>query len=208
MTAPRKKRKPTLKEKDRAYWLALGRFIDEFANTELLLYLQLTRCVDIDLSMAAAVFSGVRIDTAIAHIRRILQIRTYESDSVKALEEAFTQLTHSNSLRNDLVHLGATAPDADGKRYASNKLRTHIPSKYRHREVSPRVLNAMTKDLEETSFRIASLRDSESILPRRREVLGFAWKYKPAASPPASAKDRPRPKKHQTRVVPQRPSRA
>src|SRR5260221_13910412 len=61
-------------ERQRAYYLALGEFVDTFAHTELLTHFVLRWHTQTSVTMALAGFSGAPIKKAIGYLRRLAEV--------------------------------------------------------------------------------------------------------------------------------------
>ena len=170
---------------DRAYWQALGRFIDEFSHVEAEIYLLLMRCLGLSRDAAAAVFSGVHVETAMGHIRRLLQVSAPNPERNEDLLAALTQLTHINNFRNSVVHLGATV-HAGRDRFTTNHLKALTVEKQRFHIASPKVMDAMTHDLKKIGWHLYLYADAHRVAFAQSDApakafLSASWRYTPPA---------------------------
>lgn len=155
------------------YWMALGRFLDDFAHVESMLQTLLWVKADTSEETARAVFSGVRIDGAKDFIRRIAESRGDQIDPV--LTRAFGQLTVLTTLRNDVVHYGAPFDPRAGTWVATNS-RIAMPGKARTTSVDPEALLNASLDLWTISYALSCF-----IRPDLRhawdELAQAPWRY-------------------------------
>lgn len=174
------------------YFQALGLFIHEFAATETLLLEALVEQAGVSKSTARAIFSGVRADTAKAHIKRLREVQG--APEIPTLERAFTQFSLLTDVRNDIVHYGATFR-GDWEPHVSNK-RGKMPGKERSVLATPTVLRNMATDLGKIRDMIGAailgweVRDSN---------LHWTWLYK---SPPQDQSQNNRRKRTQAQSIP------
>jgi hypothetical protein len=192
-----KARAPTDPEQDE-FNMRLGTFIELFANVETELLLVVKHYAKIDADIARAILSPLRVEAAINHLHRIIEVRRLRSLKVVELEEILTQLAHINKARNDVLHMGFIRKPGSEQFIVSNVSTAHARRVVRRRVLTQKVLLQMSFDLVTISMLMLShLPD----LPhpemrklvmafRRRKPVGqpFAWLYK---SPP-QAKNRPK----------------
>ena len=128
--------------RDDRYHLALGRFIDAFSTAEHNLKFALASVANVPRETAQAIFSGVRVKTAIDFINRI-----FESRSEKVPQDLKTALSHMSiilSARDDIVHYGGSV---DGNEFITTNSPHTIPRQSRTTRRGIEDLNAMTEDL-------------------------------------------------------------
>src|SRR5262249_52351546 len=128
--------------KEKAYWLALGRFIEEFAIVELLLNFTLWRYAKLDKRVAQGLIGQQRVDRAMQDITRIVEARGLKGARVKELQIIFDQLCKLNRARNDIVHFGTGEMTAHGY-IVTNRHFAHLESRVREIHVSPKILESM-----------------------------------------------------------------
>jgi hypothetical protein len=171
------------------YFHTFGLFIDHFAHLESYLAWFLRETAGIDKPTARAVFSGVRVETAVSHIRRIYEARETEIDPL--LASALTQVSVLNGLRNDLVHHPLTYSDPRGP-LVSTKLVAHTPAKVRMTITSTRLLQAAILDLHQIGLTLLSVALAESggqiqddrVRRNVAKELRHAWRYRPQPQEP------------------------
>lgn len=168
---------------DPVYFEALGRFCHEYATLEAVIFNTLRFYAKIPNPMARAVFSGVRVRTAMDFIRRICQIYDPGEENKNDLKNIFPQLAAITTLRDDILHQGSVLTDDKG-RITSNVVRNLTPEKLVERSASTEIVNAATADLRKISLHLvfhqthprASLAERESV--EGCEILSDQWQYK------------------------------
>lgn len=176
---------------DKAYWQALGEFIEQFAAIESGMFFLLALYAGVDHLRAAALFSGTRVDAAIKLIRRIIatqagQYKPHEVLRHQELELLFAQIIVINSARNDVIHYTSINTENFG-RVVSNWTRAHIPGNVSVRPMSKDILVAMTADLRTIAMHffahtVESDADrDETRVKTRIDALSqpSSWQYKP-----------------------------
>jgi len=168
---------------------ALGRFMRTFAYVEESIYLYLVHRTGMHRSMANAVLSGARVESAIGYIRRIHAAETSDDTPVPPeLEELLQRLAALNTARNDIVHYGAFE-DGIG-RVVSNVAKAHVPTRVKEWHATVDILNAMTEDAEKLNVSLLCLftqgRKLKSL--QRDEALKRAWQYTPPSTPRSQSK--------------------
>src|SRR5262245_38145535 len=84
------------------YWVALGRFIHKFSQTENMVVVLLAVVAGLDVADQRALFSGTRVTDACNFVRRLFEAKGRELP--KDLQRAFEQLAAINGTRNDIVY--------------------------------------------------------------------------------------------------------
>src|SRR5436309_9296797 len=102
------------------YYLALGQFIDKFAQVEKMLALTLWIRSKVTPDVARAVFSGVRADGATGYITRVLTVTNADQATKDEYQSIFTQIGLINAARNSIVHYGTEFNDT-GEYVTSNR---------------------------------------------------------------------------------------
>jgi hypothetical protein len=182
------------------YWLALGAFIHQFSAVERMLQRLLRIQAGVSGEIAKSVFSGARVDACKDFINRICDA-TGREDVKARLEPAFAQLGAISTMRNAIVHWGASV-QPDDTLAAVNDFLAHTPLNLKNFPVSPEILRDMTFDLMMINVHIAReianrMRDLPDGLREKMETaldggavmrrnLGVAgpWLYKPPQPPP------------------------
>jgi hypothetical protein len=130
----------------RQYWEALGRFMDHFARIERHVAVNLWRLAGIQIRVAQALLSGVRIDQATSLFMRVLDATKAQQSIKDEYSHMFTQLGRINKAKNDIIHYGTEF--AEGTEFkTTNKLIAHLDEKIRETPVSTEILNQMSHDL-------------------------------------------------------------
>lgn len=176
----------------------LGWFVHAFASTESMLFRLLVEKAGLEPEAGAAVFSGVRMKTAMDAVNRLLESRGMD-DEKSALERPFGQLGIISAVRDDILHYG-TEEDDFGELFVTNAVKKHLPHRIVIRTVSSVDLLAMTYDLREIELHFVgsmlrtSGSDSEMASLYASWRFAEPWQYKPPAPPP-----RPETKRGKTR---------
>jgi hypothetical protein len=162
------------------YWKALGKFIHRFAMLEQQIAYLLQLSAKVPKETAQALFHGTRAKAAIDNLNRLREVRGLAEDP--DWKRVVDQFGIINSVRNDIVHYGATLHD-DGFKIASKR---NIPRKQTVTQVDAPQLDAMTEDLQTIAATvfvqqcIANEGKFEGYATDWREVGRAPWKYKPA----------------------------
>lgn len=131
------------RERERAYYEALGRFVDMFAKVESTVAQTLWAYANVTPATAKIIFAGTRMDGACGYIKQIAEASNAAGDARNDLADVLQQATIINGARNAILHYGATSI-AEGEAIVSDALKakgepTEIP-------ISPTALNNMTAD--------------------------------------------------------------
>ena len=174
------------------YWYDLGRFIHAFARAEAALLFLLRDVSGLSKRRAGVLFNGVRSDEARVTINGFLDA-TKQPEKKNRLKRPFAQIAAIGTIRNNIVHWGATT-DLGLYFTVSNIDRSPLrPLEY---TVSIPDFKNMCEDLA----LIASLLDCEIsgsgwTEKLRDGISRIPWRYKPPQpSPRARTKGRGRPK--------------
>lgn len=164
------------------YWLALGRFIHEFASVETSVQTLLWIVTDTSPQVAKAIFSGTRSDTACSYIRRTLQAQG-QRELPPLLERAFSHLKTITTVRNDIVHYGAQFNDSTT--FVTNAMLA-LPGGERTTQVPAKTLEDLWSDLRTIQACMTAY-----VFTEKRPHLGHKtaqqwlsaaqapWRYKP-----------------------------
>ena len=164
----------------------LGEFILEFANVErevmqiLLIMSEVTRPV------ATSIFANMSFQTAKVYVKRIIEAEKAFgiATDYSLMNDAFIQLEHITSARNDIVHHGLQFwLDDDPLMHRT----AHVPEKIRKYRVSVQEVRDMTWDLRkmQTHFTLQFRPDGFEPFPHALALTHAPWRYKlPALSPP------------------------
>lgn len=190
---------PDGRAREQAYYEALGRFVQMFAEVERVMAQTLWHYAGTKQNVAKIVFAGTQSDTAANYIKAVAKTTGVNEESNQDLENILQQFGIIRGARNDILHYGATSI-AEGKGIVSNawKAKTE-PTIF---AISAESLQHMESDLRKI---IAHLGYRHLGRPRPRGALGqFAleqalqrpWHYKHRAQP-----------KLQTKTVKSQPTR-
>jgi hypothetical protein len=174
--------KPEFPDWTKDYYIALGRFMTEFAKVESVVALALWTLAGVDIKTARAVFSGTRMDAAIGLINRLLSVSRFPDKKREMLDRALIHAQAIAKIRNDIVHYGA--PDGIAPEFAkiSNKLVALTPETHlRETKITAEDLNRMSVDLAKIHTHIfsAALDYSRVTTPYVESVVRAPWLYKP-----------------------------
>ena len=175
---------PTKKYDD--YWQALGIFTHNFSRTEQTLLHFVRKLARVPDPVGRALIGSFRIKDGMELAIKLLDARGHAE--VKArLESGFAQLTAINTMRNNLIHWGASFDRHTEDWIVSNNLYVTVPAKRKDFRISVEMLDLMSKDLFKLRVHLAY---ETSLLYRRKKpsgeigvlgqiVLAAAWQYKP-----------------------------
>lgn len=198
------KSKETVKhrlDEQHTYFEALGRFVQTFAETEIGIAMTLRTLAGVTKPVARAIFSGVRVETAMSFINRIMEVTSTSQPMRDDFQYAFTQLGHINQARNQILHYGVDLGFTSDGEYVlqasdmivSNKGFALTEDRIRETPISGEILDNMIHDLDIIScilmaqnMRVIAARSNDDYsthllaeadrLMRARET---AWRYKP-----------------------------
>jgi hypothetical protein len=169
------------KEHLRAYYEALGRFVDMFARVETAITLTLWGYAGTDPTIARIIFAGTQTKIGAEYIKQIAKATNAAEEKRSDLEDVLQQFGIITGVRNDILHYGATSV-AEGSAIVSNALKAKgEPSFF---PISPDTLGAMTTDLRKIAMHL-NYRHLGRPWPRSAlgrmaldEVLRSPWLYK------------------------------
>lgn len=170
-------------ERHGPYWAALGEFIHSFSQVERELQELVFHIARVTPKDGRALFHGLRIDAAKDAVNRLLDARG--DDETKArLEDPFAQIGHIASMRNNILHWGASE-EGDGNWFlVTNDFLAHTPAKLREFRVSVVNLMEMNMDLTKIGMHLSAEVHRGTFRPEffekiMRPVLDAPWRYKP-----------------------------
>lgn len=194
-------------QEHRRYWEALGRFTHTFTAVERLAALVLWRMSGTTFPISQAIFSGVRIDSAISLIYRVITAQRangFVLDDAE-LQDAFSHLQPINALRNDIVHYGVHESD-DRPPSATNIIHAITSDRIRETAVNADTLDLMTSDAQKiasilTFYFMREAMVADALEQMTRERRKQPWLYTPLQRSPDPNKTRKRAPKqpHQRR---------
>jgi hypothetical protein len=172
------------------YWYHLGRFIHAFAQSEAVLLALLGDISGLSKRRAGVLFSGTRAEAARDLINGFLDA-TQQAEIKKRLERPFGQMATIGTVRNNLVHWGATTdiPTGGTSFTVSNVSRT--PVKPKEYTVSISDMKNMCRDLALIAVLLQLEIGSQDSMEILREGLAqMSWQYRPPQPSPRVKKER------------------
>jgi hypothetical protein len=168
------------------YWAAFGRFINYFSQVEQRLHSLLWELSGAPLDLVRVAFAEARFSQVANLINRLYQSRGEVEHPL--YRRAVDQLGLINSMRNDMVHLGAAVvgltDTPDAVMIVSNEIKA-IPGKEKSFRVNIEMLNDMSRDLRTAMACLTVvLSDRIPIENRLADALWRVgaqdpWRYKP-----------------------------
>jgi hypothetical protein len=173
------------------YWYHLGRFIHAFARTEAQQLSILRDVSGLTKARAGVLFTGTRSEEARDLINSFLEA-TGQQERKMRLSKPFAQFAAIGTVRNNVVHWGATT-DFDLVFTVSNKDRSPIRPKEFY--VSIEDFKNMYTDLTTIDAHFECDQRDNILNELNRSLLQIPWRYKPPQpSPHVNTKGRSRPK--------------
>jgi hypothetical protein len=205
---------PEGKERIRAYYEALGRFVDKFARVEAAVAHTLWVYAQSPARIAKVIFAGTRVEGGATYIKQIVESAPVAQEVRDDLSDVLQQLGTINRARNMILHYGAENV-AEGSAMVSDALKARgEPSVF---PISPELLGQMTDDLDKIIIHLNLRHLGRTMLVAAEnraavdEVFQRPWRYKHHEPPKAHSKTSDDPQR-QTRASEQprqpRPSRA
>ncbi len=172
------------------FYISLGRFLHNYAMLESIMLRALIKASGVSHEVGQSIYSGTRVSAAKDFINRILDAQNNQALKAR-LKPYFDQIGLINSMRDDILHYGATCDFTTGVLTVSNTQIAHIPNKLREYEVSPTLLDNMTDDVGRAisglmlEFNIVQGDpDVEALLQAQ---IASPWRYtQPQPTPPRS----------------------
>lgn len=181
------------------YRLALGTFVEAFAQVEAAIFYALSWHAKTRHSIAKAIFSGTRVEQAASFMRRLADANLIETAEWRELEPVLTQLHHINDIRNAILHYGAQGVAEGGRALIADALRALTVQKIRIFPISADILADLTYDCRKIYRHLIVRHSGRAAVvgkhPELEAVLEGAWRYEPplqASSRPKERKNRPR----------------
>jgi hypothetical protein len=182
---------PEGKERIRAYFESLGRFVDKFSRVEHAVAHTLWLYAQSPAKIAKVIFAGARVETSMTFIKQTVEATGAPKPIQDDLLYIFQQLGIINGARNLILHHGAESV-AEGSGVVSDK--TKARGEPRTFPISPELRGQMTDDLDKIIVHL-NYRHLKRPAPRGtvgRELLGQIfqrpWRYKHPAQPPKHPK--------------------
>lgn len=179
------------KERLRAYYEALGRFVDMFARVETAITLTLWAYAKTKPEIAKVIFAGAKIEIGSTYIKQLSEASGAPQEARDDLLDVLQQVGIINGVRNNVLHYGAVSV-AEGNAIVSNALKAKgEPTEF---PISPAALDSMTVDLRKITFHL-NYRHLGRPTPRSAygqalldSVFRAPWRYKHPAPPKARTK--------------------
>jgi hypothetical protein len=175
----------------RAYYEALGRFVQMFAEVERVVAETLWAYAETRPEIAKVIFAGVQSDTAANYIKAVAKVTNADTEALADLENVMQQFGTIRGVRNDILHHGASNI-AEGKGIVSNAWKAKAePTEF---PISAEALQLMEADLRKI---IAHLGYRHLGRPWPRGALGLhalqetlqrPWQYKHREQPRSQRK--------------------
>lgn len=161
---------------DHLLW-ELGRFVNQFALTENVLFLFLSQLIGLKREESAAVLSGQKTDACISSIKRLFEARNHVIPN--QILSSLDQLNTINSFRNSILHNGFNWSGS-----VSNHVKA-LPTRVIAFEIKPDDLEKASVDLMGISaslfmYHAPITSENEVELERVQNLLKKPWLYKSA----------------------------
>jgi len=171
----------------RAYYCALGRFVDTFARVELAAHLTLRHYAKMSRGAGRALLSGVRVDETRNRLLRLFEAGLMGEADWEDAAPIFQQLGTINGRRNDILHHGAIDV-AQGFGVVTNAEMALTFDRVTEFSISPEILDDMTADLRKIMLRLYTRhmgRPAQAEQQPELDAISRApWRYTLQPSPP------------------------
>jgi hypothetical protein len=168
-------------ERERAYYEALGRFVQMFAEVEKVITQTLWAYAGTKAEVAKIVFAGTQSETAAGYIKAVAKATNASDESLADLENVLQQFGIIRGARNDILHYGAKFI-AEGKGLVSNAWKAKAePTEF---PISADALLHMETDLRKIiahlGYRHLGRARPKSAFGQKilDDTLHFPWRYK------------------------------
>jgi hypothetical protein len=173
---------PEGKERVRAFYEALGRFVAMYARAESSMHSALCYYAKPPDGISKALFSGVRVRQATDFIRRIMEVTGADKSAINEFTEYSAQLSAITTARDAILHHGAQSV-AEGRGFVSDEARAHLPCKVRTFPISQQIRHDMKEDLRKIGMYLVTKHTGHpmrSTTNRQRinDLLTAPWRYK------------------------------
>jgi hypothetical protein len=166
------------------YHEALGRFLCEYAETEIVLHIILRSYVEIDRDVLVALTGAPSTGDLIKKIKDVTKSLMVSQSILDENEVTFKQLSEIATMRNLLIH--RKTEHYNGIFYVHDVWTSKRHEPERFHEVSPQLINNMLMDIKIIDTRLFHVNSSSMKIPYSKAALAGAfppaWRYKP--SPP------------------------
>jgi hypothetical protein len=182
---------PEGKERLRAYYEALGRFVDMFSIVEAAVTFTLRAYAKTTPAISKVIFAGIKVDVGTNYIKQLAAAINTPKDICDDLVNVFQQLGTINNVRNGVLHYGAVSI-AEGSGFVSDEIKAKgEPTVF---PISNITLDDMTADLSKIATHL-NYRHLGRTPPlgafgkaALEEILQRAWRYKHPSPPRAPSK--------------------
>jgi hypothetical protein len=164
-----------------AYYEALGRFVQMFAEVEKIISQTLWFYAGTKAAVAKIIFAGTQSETAAGYIKAVAKATNASNESLDDLENVLQQFGIIRGVRNDILHYGAKFI-AEGKGLVSNAWKAKAePTEF---PISADALLHMEKDLRKIiahmGYRHLGRAPPKSAFGQKilDEALHSPWRYK------------------------------
>src|SRR4051794_21166355 len=110
------------------FYISLGRFLHQYSLLETAMLSVLIGVSGVTQSIGKSIYSGTRITTAKSYVNRILDA-TGRAALKEQLKPYFDQISLINSMRDEILHYGATYDFSKNALIVSNERVAHTPDK-------------------------------------------------------------------------------
>lgn len=180
------------RQNEDAYYEALGRFVQMFAEAEAVVAQTLWAYAGTQPEVSKIVFAGTQTEHGSNYIKAIAKAINASADHQADLEDVFQQFGIIRGARNDILHYGATGI-AEGQAVVSNAWKAKDKPKVF--PISPLALSEMTEDCRKIILHLAyghlgrPRPKGQATVLLLVSVLQSPWRYK--HPPQSSSKTNP-----------------
>ena len=161
-------------DQDSLLW-ELGRFVNQFALTENILFLFLSQLIGLKREETAAILSGQKTDACISSVKRLFEARNLTIPD--EISSSLDQLNAINTFRNSILHNGFTWSGS-----VSNHVKA-LPTRVSAFDIKPSDLASATVDLIGISaslfiYHAPITSENKDETERLQNLLKKPWLYK------------------------------
>jgi len=193
---------------DPKYWEALGRFIETFGLTEVVIFNYLFTHASVPRRTAIALLGGAHADQLGDLIRRVWVSVEPEGKIREIIDKCLVQLKLINNVRGNLAHFPSFVHSEKGR--ITTNISRYLSTKHlKEFRISPEILATIVHDLQLIQKRVVyatAITAGQSFLrehPNAILVLEGAWRYMPPEDQPEKPKSSKQGRRErQVRVAP------